>query len=388
MPSKKPSQTKILFLTATRADFGKIKSLIRAVASDQDKFKPIVAITGMHLSELHGSTYREVEKEFPTLEIHKFANSNGNEGMEITLANTIHGFSKVVDDSAPDFIVIHGDRVEALAGAITGALKNTIVGHIEGGEVSGTIDELMRHATSKMSHIHFVANNGAKELLVQMGEQPESIKVIGSPDLDLMKPEMILPISEAKSRYEIPFDKYRIVLFHPVTTNLEETEKDIRSLCEFIRKESTSNFIVCGPNNDQGSRIVWENLNGLRESPNVKFFPSIRFEHFISLLSFADYIIGNSSAGIREAPYLGTPCINLGTRQNQRAQSPLIIDLAEPSYQSLKSASERAMALPRVPEITFGDGRSNERFMDFLNSLNVSEISVQKTFRNLKGDTK
>lgn len=183
------TKKKLIFLTGTRADFGKLKSLIK-VTQQSDVFDVHIFVTGMHLDEKYGYTVNEVYKS-GFKNIHKFVNHKGVTSMDETLAKTIQGFSKFVKKQKPDLIIVHGDRVEALAGAIVGSLNNFLVAHIEGGEVSGTIDELIRHSVSKLSHVHLVSNPKAKKRLVQMGELKSSVYVIGSPDLDLMNPEFL-----------------------------------------------------------------------------------------------------------------------------------------------------------------------------------------------------
>ena len=178
---------KIVFLTGTRADYGKLKSLI-SVTQNSDFFETHVFVTGMHLNKLYGYTVNEIEKN-NIRNLYKFENHDSVKYMDRTLAKTINGFSKYIENLKPDLIIIHGDRVEALAGALVGSINNILVAHIEGGEVSGTIDEMIRHSVSKMSHIHLVSNKLAKRRLIQMGEYDENIFIIGSPDLDLMKSE-------------------------------------------------------------------------------------------------------------------------------------------------------------------------------------------------------
>ena len=175
---------RIVFLSGTRADFGKLKSLIKIV-DEHPGYEAHIFVTGMHLLKTYGYTLIEVERAGFS-NIHTFSNHTSETSMDLTLAKTVEGFSAYVKQVEPDLIVIHGDRVEALAGAVVGSLNNILVAHIEGGEVSGTIDELIRHSTSKMSHIHFVSNEDAGRRLQQMGELEESIYVIGSPDIDLM----------------------------------------------------------------------------------------------------------------------------------------------------------------------------------------------------------
>jgi UDP-N-acetylglucosamine 2-epimerase (hydrolysing) len=202
-------QKKIVFLTGTRADFGKLKSLIEITNSDSS-YEVELFVTGMHLQSKYGSTVDEIVKcGYPN--IYKFINHTSERSMDQNLAKTIQGFSDFVRESKPHLIVIHGDRVEALAGAIVGSLNNILVAHVEGGEVSGTIDELIRHAVSKMSHTHFVSNAKAKKRLIQMGELEESIFEIGSPDVDVMVSENLPSISEVKNRYDIEFEEYGIV---------------------------------------------------------------------------------------------------------------------------------------------------------------------------------
>ena len=171
-------------MTGTRADYGKLKSLMIEVENNDD-FELHIFVTGMHMLSKYGSTYLEIEKD-GFRNIYKFVNTKMNLGMDITLSNTIVGFSNYVSELKPDLIVVHGDRVEALAGAIVGALNNIKVAHIEGGEISGTIDESIRHAVTKFSHLYFVANEEAKKHVIQLGEKEENIYVIGSPDIDIM----------------------------------------------------------------------------------------------------------------------------------------------------------------------------------------------------------
>jgi UDP-N-acetylglucosamine 2-epimerase (hydrolysing) len=173
---------KIVFLTGTRADFGKLKSLIEI---SNKNFEVHLFATGMHMDKKYGYTVKEIEK-CGYKNIFKFINHDASSMMDITLSRTIEGFANYIHLFQPDLIIIHGDRIEALAGATVGALNNILVAHIEGGEVSGTVDELIRHAVSKLSHIHLVANDEAKNRLLQMGERNESIYVIGSPDMDAM----------------------------------------------------------------------------------------------------------------------------------------------------------------------------------------------------------
>lgn len=258
---------KILFLTGTRADYGKLKSLMKKV-DDNPKFDLYVFVTGMHMLSKYGSTYIEIEKDgFNNL--YKFINQGSNSGMDIALSNTILGLSNYVAELKPDLIVIHGDRLEALAGAIVGAFNNIKVAHIEGGEVSGTIDESIRHAITKFSHFHFVANEEAKNRVVQLGEKKEFIYVIGSPDIDIMYSNDLPSIEKVKERYDVEYSNYSILMYHPVTTEVERLRENIRNLVNAII-ESKLQYIAIYPNNDIGSDIILNEYKRFEGNGNIK----------------------------------------------------------------------------------------------------------------------
>jgi UDP-N-acetylglucosamine 2-epimerase (hydrolysing) len=373
---------KILFLTGTRADFGKLKSLISTV-EQHDNFETYIFVTGMHMFPKYGSTGNEVEKAgFKNL--YFFVNQKPQDSMDTILANTIHGLGNYLDLIKPDMLIIHGDRVEALAGASVGALNNIIVGHIEGGEVSGAIDESIRHSVSKLAHIHFVANEEAKMRLIQMGELEPNIHVIGSPDIDLMLSSDLPSLGEVKEYYEIPFKKYSILIYHPVTTNLHSLLNDIREIIKAIM-ESGQNYVVIYPNNDSGVDIILEEYEQLKENPHFRVFPSLRFEYFLVLLKNCEFIIGNSSAGVREAPIYGRPSINIGNRQNNRFSYESILNVK-------RSAEEITKSIEEVKNITscksyhFGDGKSAESFMEIMERPETWKINTQKYFIDMGYD--
>ena len=375
---------KITFLTGTRADFGKLKSLINITQKDKD-FHVDVIVTGMHLQKKYGYTIDEIRKS-KIKNIHSFQNHK-HPSMDLTLANTIKGVSAYLNSRKPDLFVVHGDRVEALAGAISGTLNNILTSHIEGGEVSGTVDEIIRHSVTKMSHIHFVANDVARDRLIQLGELKQNIFTIGSPDLDLMNPEKLPKINDVKKYYDINFDNFAISIFHPVTTEINQLEEDISNYHEALI-ESNENFIVIYPNNDLGSNLIIKSLSKLRKNKNFKVFPSLRFEYFLTLLSHSKYIIGNSSAAIREAPFYGIPSINVGSRQNNRSSSSTIKNvncqknqILNSIYETLNQEIKKSFKICRENE--FGSGNSDKNFLKILRKKSFWKISHQKFFQDL-----
>ena len=368
---------KLLFITGTRADYGKIKSLISSVERSS-LFEAYVFVSGMHLLEKYGSTYLEVQKDGYKNIYVDFSQTNiGN--MSYDLGNVIQNLTAYVMHIKPDMIVVHGDRIDALAGAIVGALNNILVAHIEGGEVSGTIDESTRHAISKYAHIHFVCNEVAKRRLIQLGEESNRIFVIGSPDIDILISNSLPNIEDAKSWYEIPFEKWGILMYHPVTTEVGELRRKIREVVDAVIS-SKRNYIVIYPNNDMGTDIILNEYERLRNNNRFRLYPSIRFEYFLTLLRHSDFMIGNSSAGVRETGVYGIPSIDIGSRQKGRYLDTIgnIQHVNEDGTEILNAID--CIDNYRIQSFEYGKGNSTEQFMEIVSKEDVWKISIQKKF--------
>lgn len=370
---------KIVFLTGTRADFGKLKSLI-SIADASGKYEVHIFATGMHMNPKYGRTVDEIKK-CGFRNIFMFYNHYDNDSMDVILAKTIEGFSHFIADIKPDLIVIHGDRLEALAGAIVGGFNNILTAHVEGGEISGTIDESIRHSVSKLCHVHFVSNVQAEKRLLQLGEHKDSIFVIGSPDLDIMLSDNLPAINDVKAHYNIGFDDFAMMMFHPVTTEIEAIKRQAKNLVDAVL-DSDKNYIVIYPNNDIGSDDILDEYERLKNNERFKIFPSLRFEYFLVLLQQSDFIIGNSSAGIREAPYYGIPTVNIGTRQQGRVISDEILNCGYESAE-IKSAIAKAGTSVISKSTEFGEGNSNKLFYQVLESGQIWNINKQKRFIDL-----
>lgn len=370
---------RIVFLTGTRADFGKLKSLIE-ITSRSGNFDVHIFATGMHMNSRYGKTVDEIFK-CGYKNIYMFVNHNNADSMDNILAKTIKGFSDYVKELAPSLIIIHGDRVEALAGAIVGSLNNILVGHVEGGEVSGTVDELIRHAVTKLSHAHFAANNIARKRILQMGEYDDTIFVIGSPEVDVMSSKKLPSLDFVKDYYGIKFPSYAILLFHPVTTEIAGLKKHAKNIVDAVI-ESKENYVVIYPNNDTGSDIILKEYERIKKNKRIKIYPSIRFEYFLVLIENAKFMIGNSSAGVRESPYYGVVSINIGSRQHKRVQHGNIVNCTYDKDEIVGAIDKvRSMRLERISH--FGDGDSDKKFYDVLCSGHFWKISKQKHFKDL-----
>lgn len=383
--SSKNTKKKIVFLTGTRADFGKIKPLISIIAGS-NFFEPHIFVTGMHMSAKYGNTVNEIINcGFPN--IYKYSNGAESGLADLILSNTISGFSNYVKTINPEMIIVHGDRVEALAGALVGSINNILVAHIEGGEVSGTIDEHIRHSISKVSHLHFVANKDARRRLIQMGEDRNSIFVIGSPDLDVMMSKNLPDIQSAKSTFEIPFSEFAILMYHPVTTGVHNLSEHTNCLVDALI-ESNLNYVVIHPNNDLGTDIIYDVYRQkLSHNDRFKIFPSIRFEHFLTFIKNSRFIIGNSSAGIREAPFYGIPSINIGDRQRNRWGKRSIPSLFHCKYdkkqilRTIRAVCGQKRKYDQVKR--FGSGDSSAKFIKIVQNKKFWQTEIQKQFFDL-----
>lgn len=370
---------KILFLTGTRADYGKLKILINAV-NDADTHSASIFVTGMHMLSLYGSTHQEVSVNHQAAsEIYKFINQNLTSTMDEVLSKTVLGLSDFVKENAPDCLVIHGDRVETLAGVIVASLNNIPSVHIEGGEVSGTIDEMIRHSVSKLATYHCVSNEDARRRLVQMGEDRHRINIIGSPDVDIMLGDELPDIEHVKLHYGLEFEKYSILMFHPVTTEVDQVSAQIQTVLDAAKK-SNLNFLVIFPNNDLGSKYIIDAYADLPK--NFRVIPSMRFEFFLTALKESQLILGNSSAGIREAPYFGVPALNVGNRQNDRTHAVSVFNI--PFDETVISDYISRYSGERFSSVeNFGGNGTAARFMEVLDGVKKN-FGVQKYFNSIK----
>lgn len=368
---------KIVFLTGTRADYGKIKSVIK-ILSDCNDFQVFIYVTGMHLLEKYGSTYLELKKD--NLENIFLSKPISNKyTMDEVLAKNILQFSKYVKEINPDMIFVHGDRVEALAGAIVGSLNNIYVSHIEGGEISGTIDESLRHAISKLSNFHFVSNVNCKKNLIQLGEDINNIFVVGSPDIDIMVANKI-ELQDVKTKYNFNFNNYSIFIYHPVISEINELKRNIKTVVDAILS-SNKNYIVIYPNNDLGSNIILEEYKRFINDKRIKMYPSMRFEYFLTLLNNADFVIGNSSLGIRESGIYGIPTINIGTRQAGRYNLDVQKNICcvKEDFNEIISAINDIKKY-KSKNYCFGKGGSDKKILKILKNDKIWNTKIQKRF--------
>jgi len=366
---------RLLFITGTRADYGKLEPL--ALAAQQAGFAISFFITGMHMMRRYGETRLEV-KRFPNAECFEFVNQREGDAQDFILSKTILGFSDFVHEHRPDLVVIHGDRVEALAASIVCAMHYIPSAHVEGGEVSGTIDESIRHCNTKLCSTHFVSSEAARQRVLALGEAPDSVYNIGSPELDTHARPSGVAIEAVKARYAIPFAEYGIAVFHPVTSEADTIGAQAASL--FGRLQASGKcFVVIAPNNDPGTEDIFAVIERLPKD-RFRLIPSMRFNYFSELMKHAAVMVGNSSAGVREAPFLGLPSLDVGTRQTNRAQSPSIQACSAFDVGHIDRFLAERWGLRLPMDDSFGAGDAAARFVDILQSPTYWSRPAQKVF--------
>jgi UDP-N-acetylglucosamine 2-epimerase (hydrolysing) len=367
----------LLFLTGTRADFGKLEPL--ALAARDAGHRVTFFVTGMHLLDRYGMTVNEVRR-VAGVAVHEFLNQRPGDPQDVILAKTVMGFSDYVTENRPDLIVIHGDRIEALAASLVAATNYIRSAHVEGGEVSGTIDEMFRHCNSKLCASHFVSSDAAARRVMALGEPEETIHVIGSPELDFHARPSGVTLDEVRARYAIPFADYGIAVFHPVTSEQDTIGAQAADLFGALEASGRS-FVVIAPNNDPGSEAIFAVLGRLPKG-RFRVLPSMRFAHFSELMKNAACMVGNSSAGVREAPFLGLPSLDVGSRQTNRAAAPSVVSCAAGDRETILGFLATRWGKRAEPHQGFGQGSAADRFVAVLARPDFWQRSLQKAFRD------
>jgi GDP/UDP-N,N'-diacetylbacillosamine 2-epimerase (hydrolysing) len=311
---------KIVYISGTRADYGPARRLLRAIGGD-GRFALRILVTGMHLDPAHGESWREIEADGFSIaaKILSSVEEDTPQGMCLEFGLMLKGISDCLADERPEIVLVLGDRGEALAGAMAGAYLGIVVCHLCGGSLSGSIDDSIRHATTKFSHYHFAASEEHAARIIQMGEDPARVFIVGLPGGDLSL-DVRLSRSEIERLFALPAGKaYLLVVQHPVTYSYAETDTQIVETLEAVVR--TGQPVLLGnPNDDAGGRMILSRYKEYSARyPQIKMLPpAVTRECFASLLAYAAALVGNSSQGIVEAMSVHTPVVNIGDRQHGR----------------------------------------------------------------------
>lgn len=360
---------KIAYVSGTRADFGLMQRTLARI-DQRTELDLSISVTGMHLAEDYGLTVREIEATGLRIRDRVPVPVGGGAaemGAGIGLMTT--ALSQCFQTDRPDMVVLLGDRGEMLAGAIAGLHVGAAVVHIHGGERSGTIDEPVRHAISKLSHFHLTATEDAAERLRRMGEDDWRISVVGAPGLD--------DLADRDSRgrdalcRDAGLDASRplaMVVFHPVVQQAHEAYTQMTAVLE-ATAEAGLQMLLLSPNADAGGKAIGDAIDSFSTATGqaVRRETHLPRPTYLAWLAAADVIVGNSSSGIIESASLGTPCVNIGDRQNARIRNDNVVDVSGFSSSDLKAGIATALRLGSGPfENRWGDGNTAPRIAGFL----------------------
>jgi GDP/UDP-N,N'-diacetylbacillosamine 2-epimerase (hydrolysing) len=371
---------KICYVSGTRADFGLMQSTLTAIDQHPELALSIV-VTGMHLLPQYGNTLSDIERA--GLPVARLVPVDMEPSTGATMARNIGrmltSFVDAFEDIRPDLVLLLGDRGEMLAGALAAIHLNIPVVHIHGGERSGTVDEPVRHAISKLSHYHFTATQGAAERLVRMGEAPQNVWVTGAPGLDgLAELASARRESLCLAAGLSPDRPIGLMVFHPVLQEAASAGTDTDCLLDVLLEQGIQ-VVALMPNSDAGSDAVRVALNKRSGTVGLHVATHLPRDVFVSWMAHADLMIGNSSAGIIEAATFGTPVINIGSRQGMRERNSNVLDVPADGA-ALQRAVREALANGRFAAMNiYGEGRAAERIVDLLGRVPLDGVVLTKT---------
>lgn len=369
---------RILYVTGTRADFGLMRSTLLMINS-RPELKLGILATGMHLDPHYGDTIREIESSGISIvaRVPVELRSDSGSAMAKAIGVEILGMVEAFERWRPDVVMLLGDRGEMLAGAIAALHLNVPIVHIHGGERSGTVDEPVRHAISKLAHYHFTATVDARERLIRMGEREENIFVTGAPGLDGLADIQIPERDELAGAFGLdPLRPIALVIFHPVVQSADLADWQMRTLLDGIGQVFGLQALVLMPNADAGGEAIRAVLADLPLGFQV--VNHLRREDFCRWLAVADVMLGNSSSGIIEAASFHTPVVNVGDRQIGRERSGNVVDV-DVDAPAIRDALTQTLTCGRVfVKNVYGDGAAGIRITELLERLPLNRDLLLK----------
>lgn len=375
---------KIACVTGTRADYPRVKSVLKEIKKRDNIFDLYIIATGSHLLKEYGYSIQEIYDD--GFEVSHKVNMFENEfntpySMTKAVAKCCDGIADALNDIQPDLALITVDRVETLAATVAASMMNLPIAHIQGGEVTGTIDESIRHAVTKLSHIHFPATEDAQKRIVMMGEDKKYVFNVGCPYIDVIKNVDFVDKEFLANKYNFnPKKKLIIFTQHAVTTEFGDSFNQINTTLDALKEFQDNEILSFYSNTDAGGREI---ISKIKNDTNFTIIPNMKSSDFLSLMNCADLMIGNSSAAIREAPSFSLPAINIGTRQNGRLRAINVID-TDFNYDQIVKAINKALFdkdfLKSIKDMDnpYGDGKSAKKIVDIIEDIEDFNPLIQK----------
>jgi GDP/UDP-N,N'-diacetylbacillosamine 2-epimerase (hydrolysing) len=374
---------RISVITGTRAEYGILKSVLKEVEANPDLQLSLIVI-GMHLSPEFGYTVEEVERD--DFKIGAKIDVLHGEDTRVSMAKSIgECFSRTaeaLEKIKPDILVVLGDRSEMLVGAVAATYMGIPVAHIHGGEVSGNVDEPVRHAITKLAHIHFPATKESARRIIRMGEEPWRVHAVGAPGLDGILSEKVLSRRQIATKYDLDLSKpVLLVLQHSVVAEADDAANQMRETLEAVKALGQQTILIY-PNADAGGRRMIEVIKEYK-CPFVKVFKSVPHEDYLGLMKLASLMVGNSSSGIIEAASFGLPVVNIGTRQAGRQRAGNVIDVGydrKEIINAVKKALNDMSFREKVKRCRnpYGDGKAGKRIAKILANVTLGSKLLEK----------
>lgn len=379
-------QRKICAITGSRSEYGIIRPVMQAI-KDSPALDLSVVVTGMHLSHHFGYTVSDIEDDGFTVDAMVDMMLDGSRGISMakSVGLGIIGIAQALEKIDPDVILIVGDRIEALAAAIAATYMNLVIAHIHGGDrsIGGHADDTVRHAITKLAHLHFAASEQSARRILHMGELESYVFTVGAPALDSIRTDHMTPPLDVCQKYGMrPNERTILVIQNPVTREFSEAGSQMRETLEAV-KALGHRTIVIYPNADIGGREMVDIIKEYEKYPFITAFMNVPHQDYLGLLNKVDVLVGNSSSAIIEAPSFGLPVVNIGTRQMGRERADNVID-APYDRMVIRECIEKALLdteyIKTVKKCVnpYGDGRASERIVTILKELDINEDLLKK----------
>lgn len=380
---------KISILTATRAEYGLLKPIISRFLKNAE-FEINIVVTGAHLSPEFGLTYKEIESDGYKVnkKIEMLLSADSSVAISKSMGLAMISFAEYFEEFKPDLLIVLGDRYETLAVAIAAMNQRIPIAHLYGGETTeGALDESIRHAITKLSYLHFTSTEEYRKRVIQLGEDPKRVFRVGAVGIENILNQPLLSKRNLADSIQFSLNKtYAVVTFHPVTLEENQSLEQIKELLKVCENNQDINFLITKANADAGGRIINEKIDEYVEKhTNAIAFTSLGLERYLSALKHCDFVIGNSSSGLLEAPSFGIPTINIGDRQKGRLQAESVIN-SEPTFLEINKSLKVALSnefkdLAKKTSNPYGDGNTSTKVVSIITEfLNQNKFNLKKKF--------
>lgn len=381
----------ICVFTATRAEYGLLKTIIKALISD-GTFNIKVVATAAHLSPEFGMTYQEIEDDGIRIDrkIETLLSSDTPSAVSKSMGLTMIGFADYFAETRPDAFLVLGDRYETIAASCAAFNARIPIIHLYGGDTTeGAVDEAYRHSISKMAYLHLVSTEEYRKRVIQLGEAPDRVFEVGEIGIENALRTKLLSLKELSKSLSIELSSnYALGTFHPVTLENNSAEKQIKALLKALSKHKDMQFVFTKANADVNGRIINNILEDYSaKHENFKLFSSLGMLRYLSTIKYAKFVIGNSSSGLIEVPSFKIPTINIGDRQKGRLMSSSVI-CCEPTQSDIEKAINKALS-PEFREIAsktanpYGDGKTSKKIVKIIKKAFSNHIDLKKKFYDI-----